>query len=138
MGRTATLSVKVNGLTNIEIERVRAIAAIKTAELKREVDKILERPNLVATEIIDFPRSSVLVATDINFRANNGKEYYFEAKPHNSTPGSIYNTLAWQVCGELYPECDRDEDTLYNLTGDDYIKYLNLDFVKKQWKEDTE
>ncbi|NOS85264.1 MAG: hypothetical protein HOP31_09005 [Ignavibacteria bacterium] len=138
MGRTATLSVRVNGLSNIEIERVRAIAAIKTAELRREVDKILERPILSATELIEHTNKFALVSSDIRFKANDGKEYYFEVKPHNQTNGSIYNSLAWNVFCELYPDCIQDDDTLYNLTNEDYLKYLNIDSIKKQWVEDVE
>ncbi len=138
MGRTATLSVRVNGLSNIEIERVRAIASLKVAELKKEVDKILERPVIQATEIIDHSNKFALVSSDIRFRANDGKEYYFDVKPHNQTSGSIYNSLAWNVFCELYPDCSPDEDSLYNLTNEDYLKYLNIDSIKKQWIEDVE
>lgn len=138
MGRTATLSIKVCGLSNIEIERVRSLASVKVAELKREVDKILERPTLSATSIIERSKSFVLVSSDIRFRANDDKDYYFEVKPHNQTPGSVYNSLAWNVFCELYPDCSPDDDSLYNLTDDDYLKYLNIDSIKKQWVEDAE
>jgi len=136
MDRTATLSVRVKGLSNIEIERVRSLASAKVAELKLEINKILERPALSATELIDHTNSRL--ATDIRFKANDGKEYYFEVKPHNSTPASLYNTLAWNVFAELFQDCMPDNDSLCNLSIEDYLNYLNLPYIKKQWVEDVE
>ena len=104
--------------------------------LRLSIQKIIDRPTV--TEIIERATlpSSILVSSDIRFKANDGIEYYFECKPRNNTAGSVYNSLAWEVFTELNRYTEPNDDDLFYLTDADYMAYLNM--YPSKWIEDVE
>lgn len=75
--------------------------------------------------------------TIVRFKSSDGAEYYYEAK--RVTSGcSPYNSVNFEVCCNIYPECEPNDDELYSLTDNDFLKFLNLNYIKSQWKPDTE
>lgn len=134
--RSITVTAKASGLSPQEIEKVRSV--LRNPELAAKLEHIVSRGHRTATEIIERAETAtgILNCTDIRFKADNGKEYYLCV--NRNKPGNIYNSLAYQVYTELFPYNEPSEEELISLTDDDYLKYLNIDSIKKQWVEDVE
>jgi hypothetical protein len=132
--RSVTLSAKARGLSPEEIEKVRAV--LRNPELAARLEHIVSRDYREATEIVEraVKYASILKSNEIRFKANDNKDYFIQVD--NKNPGSVYNSLAYEVFNTLYPHIEPNEEELCGLTDSEYLKYINAS--KKLWQEDIE